>query len=239
LALLLTLHLNNFPVMAMNCTAGTPTPDPAEFSTAPARTGLEGVLCWKGTVSSTEVKSTALPVIGYCHTDLTKPKLLQVPAGATSSSLLLSTRYTTIDTDGAGPPGDPVSSAEFELAAAMHDGVDTLWQMHTNQLALLNGARINIQGDMALSRVVNASRYALLSTVRADTTYSSSPGGLATNAYNGHAFWDVETWMWPSWLAFHPDIAKAALQYRVNRQPEARANAAAHGFDGLMFPWVR
>jgi hypothetical protein len=69
-------------------------------------------------------------------------------------------------------------------------------------------------------------RYALLSTVRADTRYSSSPGGLATNSYNGHTFWDVETWMWPLWLTFHPDIAKAVLQYRADRRTEVRRSCS-------------
>ena len=43
--------------------------------------------------------------------------------------------------------------------------------------------------------------------------------------------------MWPTWLLFQPAIAKAALQYRVDRIAEARQNAVLHGFGGLMFPW--
>ena len=102
---------------------------------------------------------------------------------------------------------------------------------------MLNAPRIIVGDNLELGRVINASTYALLATVRADTAYSSSPGGLSTNAYNGHAFWDVETWMWPTWLLFQPAIAKAALQYRVDRIAQARENAALHGFEGLMFPW--
>ena len=77
----------------------------------------------------------------------------------------------------------------------------------------------------------------MLATVREGVRYSSSPGGLATASYHGHTFWDVETWMWPNWLAFHPALARDALRYRADRIARARANAAAHGFGGAMFPW--
>ena len=38
-------------------------------------------------------------------------------------------------------------------------------------------------------------------------------GGLASNSYNGHTFWDCETWMYPSLLMFDPEIAGSLLQY--------------------------
>jgi hypothetical protein len=72
---------------------------------------------------------------------------------------------------------------------------------------------LQVAGNPDLARAINASLYALMCAVRPGVTYSSSPGGLATNAYNGHTFWDVETWMWPTWLAFHPDVARDVLKY--------------------------
>jgi hypothetical protein len=36
--------------------------------------------------------------------------------------------------------------------------------------------------------------HALLGAYRNDSKYSSAPEGLAATRYNGHAFWDVETW---------------------------------------------
>ena len=104
-------------------------------------------------------------------------------------------------------------------------------------LATLSPCVFQVAGNPDLARAINASLYALMCAVRPGVTYSSSPGGLATNAYNGHTFWDVETWMWPTWLAFHPDVARDVLQYRVNRQNQAMDNAALHNFSGMMFPW--
>jgi hypothetical protein len=39
------------------------------------------------------------------------------------------------------------------------------------------------------------------------------------------AFWDVSTWIWPTYNVFFPAIARDVLQYRVNRQAAAAANA--------------
>ena len=91
-----------------------------------------------------------------------------------------------------------------------------------------------------LQDVVDASFYAILSSMRDDFPYSSSPGGLSTNGYRGHTFWDMETWMMPNLLLFYPNIAKgSAIDYRLNRLPGAANNAVseAGGKDGYAFPW--
>lgn len=66
-----------------------------------------------------------------------------------------------------------------------------------------------------------------------------SIAGLASNAYEGHSFWDCETWMYPGLLMLHPDIGRSLLEYRVARLDEARAKAKSYdaGYEGAMFPW--
>jgi trehalose/maltose hydrolase-like predicted phosphorylase len=41
---------------------------------------------------------------------------------------------------------------------------------------------------------------------RDDSKYSSAPEGLVATRYEGDAFWDCETWQWPTWLAFFPTV---------------------------------
>jgi len=60
--------------------------------------------------------------------------------------------------------------------------------------------------------------------------------GLNGEAYRGHVFWD-ELYVYP-FLNFRlPDITRELLMYRYRRLGEARAAAAAAGFQGAMFPW--
>ncbi len=109
---------------------------------------------------------------------------------------------------------------------------------------------------LGLAAALNASLYAVRASTRPDWAYGLSPGGLASNAYNGHTFWDQETWMWPPLLMLDPPCARAGLQYRWDRRDQAHAKAAAcgtpnHASSGapdrgplpdlpagaLMFPW--
>ena len=62
-------------------------------------------------------------------------------------------------------------------------------------------------------------------------------GGLATDFYNGNAFWDGVTFITPSLALFHPQLARASLQYRFARMPEAEAYAAKHNWSGAYWPW--
>ena len=65
---------------------------------------------------------------------------------------------------------------------------------------------------------------------------NASPGGLSSDGYNGHVFWDSETWMYPSLLATEPPLARPSLEYRYDRLGAARANARETGGKGARFP---
>src|SRR3954471_19469405 len=96
---------------------------------------------------------------------------------------------------------------------------------------------IEVSGDAKLQREVRASFFWLLASVRSDTPWAPSPGGLSSDGYSGHVFWDNETWMYPSMLATEPGLAKQMLQYRVDRLDAARQNAQLTGYQGARFPW--
>ena len=88
-----------------------------------------------------------------------------------------------------------------------------------------------------LATQVNASEFYLWSSTRAGSQWSVSPAGLSSNGYDGHIFWDAETWMYPSLLAQHPDIAAGMNAYRYQRLAAAEQHAAATGYQGARFPW--
>lgn len=68
-----------------------------------------------------------------------------------------------------------------------------------------------------------------------------SPGSLANGAflkdYQGHSFWDTETWMYPPVLMLWPYVAKDLLLYRMSNIRAARDRAEATGYQGARFPW--
>ena len=95
---------------------------------------------------------------------------------------------------------------------------------------------IEVGGNLTIASTINASLYYILSATRPDWPYGLSPGGLARDDYEGHSFWDCETWMFPNLVALFPAQALALARYRFDRLAAARMRATTHGYSGAM--WV-
>jgi trehalose/maltose hydrolase-like predicted phosphorylase len=54
---------------------------------------------------------------------------------------------------------------------------------------------------------------------------SITVGGLGSDSYAGMVFWDADFWMQPGLLAAFPDHAETITNYRIDRYPQAKANA--------------
>ncbi|XP_026465259.1 protein-glucosylgalactosylhydroxylysine glucosidase-like [Ctenocephalides felis] len=111
-----------------------------------------------------------------------------------------------------------------------------------------NEARIEIEGDLKLAKIVYGSLYYILSSLPSTRTnqkpmefYGLSPGSLARGSevldYEGHNFWDTEIWMFPVILLLRPDLAEILLQYRASKKIAAKDLAAEIGCRGIRFPW--
>lgn len=145
--------------------------------------GEPGLSCWKGTARVSETLGEAPSLLAMCTTDTSADQStnLTVLAGESKSLLLVSARFSSIDTDVA-PSFDLVSNAAAAVEQATSTGSAALWAAHTKAMQDRTAPGISIEGNVPLARAINASLYALMCSVRADVLYSSSPGGLATNA---------------------------------------------------------
>jgi len=132
---------------------------------------------------------------------------------------------------------DPTNEAKRLALFASLEGVEKLIKLHNQAWEKLWRSDIEIEGDLNAQRDVRFALYNLYSFVREETAYSLSPMGLSGIGYNGHIFWDCETWMFPPLLMMHPEIAKSLLEYRFERLQQAKKNAVNHGYKGAMFPW--
>jgi trehalose/maltose hydrolase-like predicted phosphorylase len=134
-----------------------------------------------------------------------------------------------------------VESSQTAAVTAARDaarvGFARLLRANDAAWAKLWRGRIDVLGDRALAGAVSASEFYLWSSVRQGTAWSVSPAGLSSNGYNGHIFWDAETWMFPALLAQHPDLAAGIVAYRYDRLHAAEQHASATGYAGARFPW--
>ncbi len=145
------------------------------------------------------------------------------------------TKYVGVTTSQDTPaPGPTARQQSFSAASA---GFDALSGENTAVWAKLWADRIDVLGNPTLATEVNASEFYLWSSTRDGVNWSISPAGLSSNGYDGHIFWDAETWMYPTLLAQHPDLAVGMDNYRYERLGAARAHATQTGFTGARFPW--
>ncbi len=97
---------------------------------------------------------------------------------------------------------------------------------------------VSVRQDAPLQTAINANTYDLYASIRSDSPDAIGPSGLSSDGYAGMVFWDSDIWMFPAILAAHPDVARAAVDYRFNTLAAAKHDAAANGYQGAFYPWT-
>ncbi|GAA1986209.1 glycoside hydrolase family 65 protein [Kitasatospora viridis] len=127
---------------------------------------------------------------------------------------------------------------EAAITAARYSGWDGLL---TEQKAYLEEfwatSDIEIEGDVELQQAV---RFALFHVVQASARSEERAipaKGLTGPGYDGHSFWDTETFVLPVLTYCLPGAVAQALRWRYSTLPLARERAAQLGLDGAVFPW--
>ncbi len=159
----------------------------------------------------------------------------QLSFPVTSGQTYTITKYVGVESSQDNP--DQTAGAQAQASRAAATGFDRLRSANDAAWADLWAGRIDVLGNPVVASDVNASEFYLWSSTRAGVNWSVSPAGLSSNGYNGHIFWDAETWMYPSLLAQHPALAAGMDAYRFQRLGQARAHAAATGYKGARYPW--
>ncbi|MGV9604651.1 glycosyl hydrolase family 65 protein [Streptomyces sp. NPDC003631] len=145
------------------------------------------------------------------------------------------TKYVAVVTSHTA--AEPLGTARVHAEGAAREGYGRLEEDNRRAWQREWEADIVVRGDALLQRRVRASKFYLLTSVHEDSPWSPSPAGLSSDGYNGHVFWDTETWIWPALLAQHPHIARSVLGYRLARLDAARVAASEGGHRGARFPW--
>jgi alpha,alpha-trehalose phosphorylase len=129
-----------------------------------------------------------------------------------------------------------------QVAAALTSAATAGWErLHGAQRAFLDdfwhGADVEVRGDDELQQAV---RFALFHVLQSAVRSERRPipaKGLTGPGYDGHAFWDTETYVLPMLTHTLPSAAASALMWRKDTLPQARQRALALGLTGAAFPW--
>jgi len=129
-----------------------------------------------------------------------------------------------------------------QVAAALSAARWTGWDgLLAEQRAYLddfwNNANIELEGD---AEIQQALRFALFHVLQAGARGERRPlpaKGLTGPGYDGHVFWDTESFVLPMLTLTLPHAAADALSWRHSILPQAREHARQLGLRGAAFPW--
>jgi alpha,alpha-trehalose phosphorylase len=131
-----------------------------------------------------------------------------------------------------------LDQVEAALAEARHTGWDGLCASQREALDdFWSRADVELDGDPELQQAVRFGLFhALQASARAEQRAIPAKG-LTGPGYDGHAFWDSETFVLPMLTYSAPRAARDALLWRHSTLPPARARAALLGLRGAALPW--
>jgi alpha,alpha-trehalose phosphorylase len=124
------------------------------------------------------------------------------------------------------------------LASARRTGWDGLCRSQQAYLDDFWGrADIELEGDPALQQ---AARFAVFQVLQAGARAENRAipaKGLTGSGYDGHTFWDMETYTLPVLTYVAPEAARDALNWRHTTMDLAAERARELHLDGVAFPW--
>jgi alpha,alpha-trehalose phosphorylase len=129
-----------------------------------------------------------------------------------------------------------------QAAAAMTEAKETGWeQIAADQRAYLDDfwdrADVEVDGDAELQQSVRFALFQLLQAGGRAEQRAIPSKGLTGPGYDGHTFWDSETFVLQALTYTAPRAARDVLRWRHSTLDLARARAVTLGLRGAVFPW--
>ncbi|MFG2819347.1 glycoside hydrolase family 65 protein [Kitasatospora sp. NPDC048365] len=127
---------------------------------------------------------------------------------------------------------------EAALTAARYTGWDGLVDEQKEYLGRFwSDSDIEIEGDVELQQAVRFALFHVLQAGARSEERAIPAKGLTGPGYDGHSFWDTETFVLPVLTYCLPAAVNQALRWRHTTLPMARDRAAQLGLAGAVFPW--
>jgi alpha,alpha-trehalose phosphorylase len=124
------------------------------------------------------------------------------------------------------------------LSAARHTGWDGLLAEQRSYLDdFWDRADVEIDGDTEVQQAVRFGLFHVLQAGARAENRAIPAKGLTGPGYDGHAFWDTETFVLPVLTLTIPSAVASALRWRHSIMPLAIERAAQLGLAGAAFPW--
>ncbi|MFL6073715.1 MAG: glycoside hydrolase family 65 protein [Mycobacteriales bacterium] len=124
------------------------------------------------------------------------------------------------------------------LAGARHSGWEGLRKAQRGYLdTFWDAADVKVEGDAEVQQAV---RFAMYHVLQAGARVENRPipaKGLTGPGYDGHVFWDTETFVLPMLTYIQPSAAADVLRWRHATLDLARERARQLHLNGAAYPW--
>ncbi len=129
-----------------------------------------------------------------------------------------------------------------QVAAALEAARQTGWEgLLAEQRGYLDEfwdhADVEVDGDPDIQQALRFALFHVLQAGARAEARAIPAKGLTGSGYDGHAFWDTETFVLPLLTYTAPDTAADALRWRHSTLPLALDRASQLGLRGAAFPW--
>ncbi|MFJ6213293.1 glycoside hydrolase family 65 protein [Streptomyces sp. NPDC092296] len=129
-----------------------------------------------------------------------------------------------------------------QVEAALAGANSTGWQgLVDHQRRYLDDfwgrADVEVDGDAEIQQAVRFALFHVLQAGARAEERAIPAKGLTGSGYDGHSFWDTETFVLPMLTCTSPSSVAEALRWRQSTLPAARQRAQQLGLGGATFPW--
>jgi alpha,alpha-trehalose phosphorylase len=130
---------------------------------------------------------------------------------------------------------DQVDASLENALAKGFDGLTTAQRGHLDDYWAV--ADVELEGDPAIQQALRFALFQVLQASARAETRAIAAKGLTGPGYDGHAFWDTESFVLPILTYTAPRLARSALAWRHATLDLARERARDLGLRGAALPW--
>jgi alpha,alpha-trehalose phosphorylase len=135
-----------------------------------------------------------------------------------------------------------VPALRDQVSAALVSALDAGWdavagEQHAAFDEFWSGADVELDGPVEVQQAVRFGIFHAYQAAARAEQRAIPAKGLTGPGYDGHAFWDTETFVLPLLSATAPRAAADALRWRLSTMDLAKQRAATLRLAGAAFPW--
>jgi alpha,alpha-trehalose phosphorylase len=148
------------------------------------------------------------------------------------------TKLVTYHTSTGVPAEELADRCQRTLDRAVDDGPDTVLTEQREWLdAFWDTSDVVLHGDEPGQQAMRWNLFQLAQASAQTQEHGIAAKGVTGGGYEGHYFWDTETYIVPFLSYTNPEMARKLLRFRWRQLPQARQRAVELNQVGALYPW--